>query len=269
MTSPPLLSLPVGEAHLWYDLLDPSEDEERIAAARSIVAGDEWVRYERFMFPDGRRQFLATRVLIRSVLSRYASLNPAAWRFTTNAHGRPEMAGPEVALPLRFNLSNAEGMVVCIVSAHHDVGVDVEPLDRRPILDVADRYFSRFEVAALRALPAEEQPHRFLEYWTLKESYIKARGLGLAIPLAQFAFDLSDPKRIRVAFDPRLGDDHEAWQFERPMMSPRHMVAVALKRATGATVDLVLKSLLEEECHAEVDNSALDVSDLHGRRQQP
>ena len=135
-TPPPLLSLSVDEAHLWHDLLEPCEDEERIAAARSIVTGDEWVRYERFMFPEGRRQFLATRVLIRSVLSRYAPVNPAAWRFTTNAYGRPEIAGPEGALPLRFNLSNAEGMVVCIVSAHHDVGVDVEPLDRRPLLEV-------------------------------------------------------------------------------------------------------------------------------------
>ena len=240
---PPLpLLLPVGEAHLWHDLLDPSEDDDRIAAAKGVVAADEWARYQRFVFPEGRRQFLATRVLIRSVLSRYAAVDPAAWRFTTNAYGRPELAGSGVDPALRFNLSNTEGVVVCVVSAHHDVGVDVETLDRRPMLDVADRYFSRLEVAALRALPAEEQPDRFLEYWTLKESYIKARGMGLAIPLAQFSFDLADPTRIRVMLDPNLGDDHDTWQFERPALSPRHIVAVALKRPVRTHVRLVLKS---------------------------
>ena len=236
------LSLPFGQVHVWHDLLDPSEDHDRIAAAKNIVAANEWARYERFMFPEGRRQFLANRVLIRSVLSRYAAVDPAAWRFTTNAYGRPELTESEVDVALRFNLSNAEGLVVCVVSAHHEVGVDVEPLGRRPMLEVADRFFSPLEVAALRALPSEEQPHRFLEYWTLKESYIKARGLGLAIPLTQFSFDLSDPTRICVRFDPRLADDHEQWQFERPIISSRHQVAVALKRPVGIDVRLVLKS---------------------------
>src|SRR5262249_17898869 len=92
--------------------------------------------------------------------------------------------------------------------------------------------------------------------WTLKEAYIKARGMGLAIPLDQFSFLLDaarpaitlgatppDPRSglIRIAFDPRLGDDAAAWQFEQLALSPRHKTAAAVQRGTGPDVRFVVR----------------------------
>ncbi len=123
------------------------------------------------------------------MLSRYADVAPRDWPFRIDEHGRPELAARPAGTPdLRFNVSHTNGLVACAVTVGREVGVDVEHTGRRLVHDVAERFFSPREVADLRACPAADQPVVFFDYWTLKESYIKARGLGLALPLRQFSF---------------------------------------------------------------------------------
>jgi len=183
---------------------------------------------ERFRFERDRRIQLATRALVRTILSKYEDVPPAAWRFETGEKGRPEIAHPPSSL--RFNLSNTHGLVVCAVVREVDVGVDVEPLDRRWSMRIAERYFSPAEVAALRTLPEEARARRFLDLWTLKESYIKARGLGLALPLDRFTFVLEAGRPPRVEIAPELGDRGESWQFARLEPTPRHVLALCVRR---------------------------------------
>jgi 4'-phosphopantetheinyl transferase len=111
------------------------------------------------------------------------------------------------------------------------------------LLDVADRFFSPSEVAALRALPREEQLDRFFFYWTLKESYIKARGMGLAIPLSQFSFELDSARErgIRIRFDPELKDDPARWDFSALSYGRRHAIASSLERLPESEIRLVLR----------------------------
>jgi 4'-phosphopantetheinyl transferase len=177
---------------------------------------------------------------VRTVLSRYADVPPEAWRFVTNEYGRPEIDAPVGARWLKFNLSHTGGLIGLIVAREREVGVDVEDRDRRGrLLAVADRYFSPAEVEALRALPENEQLDRFFLYWTLKESYIKARGKGLAIPLSQFSFRVDGD--IEIAFDPRLDDDPESWQFTVMSLGRRHALAAGVRRAPGENVRLRLR----------------------------
>jgi 4'-phosphopantetheinyl transferase len=172
---------------------------------------------------------------VRTVLSRYAPVAPGEWRFVTGKHGKPRVAHLDVMPSIYFNLANTLGLVVCAVSvAHEAIGVDVERIDRKTeILDLADRYFSHFEVCTLRALPPSEQLRRFVAIWTLKESYIKARGLGLTQPLDQFSF-LLDQEEIGVAFDKRMADDATRWRFALLDSPPHYMIAVGAD--TGGAV---------------------------------
>jgi len=234
--------LPRDEVHLYYEVLDPALDAARAATARAILTDDEWNRCHRFAFPEGRRERLAARFMVRSILSQYAEVQPAAWRFVENAHGRPEVKAPAHATHLRFNLSHADGVVTLVVSAQYDVGVDVERLGRRPSLAIADRFFAPAEVDALRALPEPEQPRRFLEYWTLKESYIKARGAGMSLPLDQFAFDVATPGRPVIHFADGFDDDPHAWQFDQLFVGSEHLVAVATRRGEGTLVRVLVQA---------------------------
>jgi 4'-phosphopantetheinyl transferase len=226
-----------GIVDLWYYFYEGMHDAKLLAAQEALMAPDERARYTRFHFERDRRQFLATRGLVRSVLSCYAAVAPADWHFAVGEHGKPRIGSPAVTPPIHFNLANTPGLVVCVVSvAHERVGVDAERIDREvESSGLADRYFSPAEVRAMRALPVFEQPRRFFAYWTLKESYLKARGLGLALPLDQFSFLINDT--VSIAFDARLTDDALRWRFALIDAPPRHLIAVAVDTG-GAALSL-------------------------------
>ncbi|MBV8806534.1 MAG: 4'-phosphopantetheinyl transferase superfamily protein [Sinobacteraceae bacterium] len=225
------LALPPSEAHIWYAWTADCDTPALRAYYRSLLNEEECARLERFAFEYLKLEYLATRALCRTVLSAYASVSPAHWQFEANSYGRPEIATSGTPAPLRFNLSNARSLVACVVTREVDAGIDVEELDRRgETVSIANHYFSPLELHALHALPPERQRHRFFELWTLKESYIKARGMGLSIPLDQFSFCLEAPP-ISVILDPRLGDIATDWQFQLYRLSDRHLVAVCIRRA--------------------------------------
>ena len=81
-------------------------------------------------------------------------------------------------------------------------GVDIEraraSTDIYPILN---HYFCPDEVQALLALDDEKaKRQRFFDLWALKESYIKATGLGLAQSLKSFAFELAPSSLLSESF---------------------------------------------------------------------
>ena len=200
-------------------------------AYRALLSKDEEERMARLVFERDRRSFLLTRALVRTMLSRYASVPPAGWSFIANVHGRPEILDRPKGVPdLRFNLSHTEGLIACAVTIGREVGVDVEHIGRRLTHDVAGRFFAPREVNDLKALPDEEQHKVFFDYWTLKEAYIKARGFGLALPLGDFAFKLSPPAPPEITFEPSLDDDPATWQFYQDWPTPQHRMALAVRR---------------------------------------
>jgi 4'-phosphopantetheinyl transferase len=74
-------------------------------------------------------------------------------------------------------------------------------------------FLSAEELADLNATPAPQRRNQFVEYWTLKESYIKARSMGLSVPLDRFSFHLEIPGRVRITMDPDLEDSPTRWEF--------------------------------------------------------
>ena len=103
-----MLVLQKGDVHLWLAYYDRILDQRTLDGYRILLTEDEHAQMERFYFEDDRRRFLVTRALVRTVLSRYASIPAAAWRFVKNAYGRPtisELHGR--ACELSFNISRS------------------------------------------------------------------------------------------------------------------------------------------------------------------
>src|SRR5262249_35625745 len=137
----------------------------------AILNQEEREQAQRFVFERDRTLYLIAHALVRTTLSRYVPVAPAAWKFRTNEYGRPGTAASAQLPPLRFNLSHVYGLAACVVTLALDAGVDVEETGRDlDIPGVAAYAFAPDERAVLAGLAGAAQRRRFFEYWTLKEA---------------------------------------------------------------------------------------------------
>lgn len=237
--------IPPNEVHLWVAFTEEIHEPDLIEAYMGLLTAEEASRRQRFHFPRHRHRYLVTRALLRTTLSRYADIDPEEWRFSKNAYGRPEIQGPGELSRLRFNLSHTDGVVVCGIARDHDIGVDIEYINKNTgTVDIANRYFAPMEADDLKSLPVEKQKKRFFQYWTLKESYIKARGMGLSLPLEKFGFRMHPHDKLDICFSENFDDAPERWQFWLIELMPPYPLAVSLRRGDARDYHLVFKRVI-------------------------
>lgn len=243
------------DVHLWLAFCGDAQDEALHARYRALMTPEERARGDRFHFERDRSRYRVTRALVRTVLSRYAPIAPKDWRFEATEYGQPLITNPETeARRLSFNLTHTSDLVVLAVTQGRAVGVDTENISRGALLEVADRFFAPSECEHLTALPPEAQAVRFFELWTLKESYIKARGLGLSIGLDRFAFDLREPTAVSLSTDPSLHDPAERWALRHLWASPEHPVALCVERRDGLpSFDLTARRIVPLAGESEIE----------------
>jgi 4'-phosphopantetheinyl transferase len=224
-----MLDLPAGQVDLWFTRTD-RVDACLASRYRALLTQHELAQHARFHFEKDRHRCLVTRALVREVLSRYAPVDPREWRFEANRYGKPHIVVPaHLAKRIAFNISHTDGLVIVAVSLARALGVDAECMQRRAAIEVAERFFSTLEVRSLQRLSPQAQAMRFWELWTLKESYIKARGLGLSIALDRFAFHLDEPRSVAIEFAPDFDDVPSRWQFWQMRPTEHHLLALCVE----------------------------------------
>ena len=236
------LELTDGRIDLWHVFTDDAAVRQWADATLAqrasegvgfdLLSAEERRRAARYTHQEAQRQFVLGRVLLRTALARYTGAHPKSIEFAYNHHGKPALRSPS-EMRLEFSLSHTRGLVVCAVALACPVGVDVEDR-RRPHtiapLELARRYFAPAETAVLERLPAERQLAAFLDFWTLKEAFVKACGTGLAMPLVDFAFSLFPGRPPAIAFAGPSQHRPEAWQFAQPHLAPEYHIALAVHR---------------------------------------
>lgn len=230
-------SAPPAERAVHLYLAAGDTDLAALAATDQVLDTQERAQAARFVRPADRELYRAAHVLLRRALSHHAPVDPAAWRFSRGAYGRPEIAAPgsPTGEGLHFSLAHTRGLVCCAVTGETAVGIDAEC--ERPLsdaLDLARRFFSPVEAAALAALPPAERTQGFFAFWTLKESFVKALGLGLAMGLDRFAFRLAAgrPGSIDLTLAPPCA--HSDWRFVLLRIEREHTLAAGVRARAGA-----------------------------------
>lgn len=228
-------TLPADHVLVW--LLDPAELQRPAVktAATALLTADERARAGRFVFDADRDISIGARALARTLLLAYSDAGRASdLSFVFNDHGKPALAGAVNGRRLAFNLSHTRGLVVCAVAWDTELGVDVEAVRDNPPLSVAQSYFAAPEIDVLQALEPGDRADAFYATWTLKESFIKARGQGLAIPLDSFAVQLHPPALLPYG---ALAGTHADWRLAQWRPVPGFVVAVCWSpTASDATV---------------------------------
>ncbi len=133
-------------------------------------------------------------------------------QFEYGQNGKPYLKGQK---DLFFNLSHSGRWVVCALS-HHEVGCDIERAEpRKSTKKIAARFFTDEERSFIDSC-ADKDPDgglsAFYRLWTLKESFLKVTGYGLALPLKDFCIIIST-ESISVKQDLDLNTDYRFREF--------------------------------------------------------
>jgi len=222
------------EAHVWLVVPESVQDPDDLKRFQSTLSEDELTQYRRFHFPEDRHRYLVSHAMVRKVLSTYAGLAPSEWCFSRSEHGRPEIANSD-APDIRFNLTHTHGLAACIVTQGCECGIDTEQLDsRHHLTGIAQRMFSEEEYLHLKHLDNAALIEDFFTRWTLREAFVKAKGIGISYPTRKLHFDIVDDDTIRVDCDAELEEDNDQWQFKLLRPTAQHIAATAL-RVDGPT----------------------------------
>ncbi len=150
-------------------------------AAFDAVSAERKDKVLRYRFLKDRVLSLGAEVLLRKAL-RECGIEIPEIHYGFEINGKPFLKGVE---GFDFNISHSEDLVMVAVS-ENETGCDIEKITETD-LDIAKKFFFREEYENIAALPAsEERNELFFRYWTLKESFMKATGLGMRLPLDSF-----------------------------------------------------------------------------------
>jgi len=222
-----LEGLKPGEVDVWYVWPERITDE-RLHRHTQILSNDERIRAESFRFESDRNLHLLSKAFVRILLSRYTSIDPSVWEFTRNEYGKPAISQPASATHIRFNISHTRGLIAGVFALNSTVGIDAENHHQQvDVLSIAHNYLSTTEYSVLCDVATSDRHRRFLEYWTLKEAYAKAEGMGMSMDLSRFTFEIHNEK-ASISFHSKPAEDSAFWKFQLLRPGPDHTAAVAV-----------------------------------------
>ena len=171
--------------------LEKNLEKEAFNILLHYVSEDKKAQIHRFYHFEDSQRALIGNVLSRYAICRSLNIKNSDITFEKNEYGKPFLSGQN---NIHFNISHSGKWVVCAVS-DYPVGIDVEII-KSTEFDIAKRFFSKDEYDELQKQPDEQKQAYFYKLWTLKESYIKAVGKGLSIPLDSFTVSVENSNII-------------------------------------------------------------------------
>ena len=188
-----ILPLRADDVHVWLASIKPGKEQYRIFT--QTLSKEEMERAGRFRFEEDRLHFIATRGILRTLLSGYLNMDAGQVSLAYGPYGKPELSAGTSSIPVRFNLAHSHCLALFAFVLNCDIGVDIEFMRRDIAMDdIAERFFSPNENAALDRLPSNLKRKGFFTCWARKEALLKANGKGISFGL----------ERVEVSVHPEL-----------------------------------------------------------------
>lgn len=227
-----------SEVHVWSCVPDQLLANADHDALIKVLSGDEQQKLQRFRFPRDQIIYFASHLMLRIVLSKYLGTLPEQVSFKNTTSGRPEL-DMESAAAIRFNLSHCRGLCVCVITYQIDCGIDIEPVNRESnVMPLARRMFAAQEISLLETCTDADRGEKFINFWTLREAYVKALGTGLGSSAKDFyfRFDQRAPREIDLV---HVVSDKVAmdWTLGLFQPAPGFVGAVALRQSRDARIN--------------------------------
>jgi 4'-phosphopantetheinyl transferase len=132
---------------------------------------------------------------------------------------------PYLPSKIDFNISHSGNCVLCAISDHFSLGIDVEEVKPISIKDF-DAQFNEHELKSI--YNAEDQLQEFYKWWTKKEAVIKADGRGLNVPLKHIYF--------KNPHEASLSDKN--WHVRQIDLDQMYCIHIAATEPLGEEIEL-------------------------------
>jgi len=201
---PPLVR---GEVHLWT--LSLAASRTQIDSIQTILSPEELKRASYFKFENLQHNYMVSKAFLRLLLSSYLGIKPEEILVGIHKKGKPFLLND---VSLHFNLSDSHGICAYAFSRDGEVGIDIEKIRDLPDIDqLIQKNLTSSEKRYLQKDPGNKLK-RFFQFWTFKESYLKAIGEGLRITPENLEFSIEDGC-IRLQSN-NYGYDSSNWLFK-------------------------------------------------------
>lgn len=161
-------------------------NDDNYLLLRNAVSEERRIRADRYHFiNDSKRSVCAELLLQYSLFQEGGPLVKTA--IVYNEFGKPFV---NHRYGFSYNLSHS-GKWVVIAYGNTEVGIDIEEIQTGKE-DIADKFFTEEEKSFIYTVTGRERTKRFIQIWTLKESYIKYLGTGLSTRLDSFSVNALD-----------------------------------------------------------------------------
>jgi 4'-phosphopantetheinyl transferase len=202
---PPLRT---GEIHLWTATLDPSS--ETIDRMRLVLSPEETKKASYFKYEREQHAYIISQAVLRLLISVYLNIDPAEVILVASKKGKPFLVNEP---SLYFNISNSHEMCVYAFSRDAEVGIDIEKVRELPDLDqLIEQNLTSREKAYFLKHP-DQKLALFFQFWTFKESYLKAIGEGMRLSPDNLEFSLNDGHISLQSVT--FGFESTDWQFKQ------------------------------------------------------
>lgn len=211
--------------HIWKINYPDFSGKQKILL--EILNNTEKERSDKFHFKTDRKRYITTKALLKIILAQTLSTEPGQINFEFNKYGKPLIKNSNSP---HFNVSHSADIGIIAITDVASIGVDVEKYRKRMNSPkVAKRFFSEKEAKAFLSLPHEQRLQGFFNCWTRKEAFIKALGLGLAMPLRDFDVTLKPGEETILEHVIRNGEHAEDWTLKNIPLENDYAAAFAVK----------------------------------------
>ncbi|HXZ06337.1 MAG TPA: 4'-phosphopantetheinyl transferase superfamily protein [Ktedonobacteraceae bacterium] len=222
------VDLLTNDVHVWSALLDVPEDILQLL--QQTLDSDEQIRADRFYFEKDRSRFIVCHGLLRTILASYLNIEPGRVMFNYTPNGKPFLVQKFQGKELQFNLAHSHELALFALTLDRRIGVDVEQIyGFAETNQLARRILSRQERAEMNKYPQDEKLETLFRYWTCKEAYVKATGVGLAQPLEKIHISLMLGSNARMISINRSVREASRWSLQELHPVPGFAAALVIE----------------------------------------
>lgn len=216
------------------------------------IQPEEVKRLSEFVYSNSAVSSMFGRLLLRRWATTFLNLPASDVLFTRSEKGRPQLVWPKSMEPqyVDVNVSHQGDWVVLSACENGKVGVDVMKVEyaggksTSEFFRLMTRQFTTQEWKEITSSEEEwAQLSSFYRHWCLKESFVKALGVGIGYDLQKISFKMSSPLSgvDSLVYDTTVctgSADDGKWLFEETKLDEKHSCAIAYLPSGSSHVHL-------------------------------